>query len=278
MTMTQSNLYEKQWCSSTPGLLMFLIDQNVDDQQQPLRVADIINVIIGRIIDLHCEGYVLRSNCYISVIGYNNNARHLLSGGLIDFHDNPLRFEIIKKRVPDGAGGFCEIEVKQPVWVEPCTQDGETNMLGALQLAKDLAGKWITDNPDGPAPVIINISDGVPFYDGKNPRECMKECQRLAKDIMKLSCTDGNICLYNATLKSSNLALENNLLHIEIEEFICSISSLTPSIIMENFNCAGLELPSTMNDGYIYTEHIAELFEFIYIIQDEIFCRYAKDK
>lgn len=276
--MILSNQHEMQWSSATPGLLIFLLDQNVDDQQQPLRVTDIINVVIDRIINLHCDGYALRSCCFISVIGYNHNVRLLFSSWLIDFHDNPVRFEIIKKMVPDGVGGFYEVEVKRPVWVEPIAQDGATNMLGALQLAKDLAEKWIIDNPDGPAPVIINISNGVPNYDGKDICECMKECQMLAKEIMKLSCADGNICLYNATLKSSSLALENNLLHLEIEEFIYSISSVTPSIIMENIKCAGLELPSTMNDGYIYSEHMAELFGFIYIIQDEIFRRRVKDK
>lgn len=73
--------------------------------------------------------------------------------------------------------------MKQPVWVEPITQDGATNMLGAFKLAKDLCEKWMKDNADGPAPVIINISDGVPYYDSKDPRECMKETVELVDSI-----------------------------------------------------------------------------------------------
>ena len=55
---------------------------------------------------------------------------------------------------------------------------------GSDLTAKDLVEKWMADNADGPAPVIINISDGVPFYEGKNPRDCMEETVSLANEII----------------------------------------------------------------------------------------------
>ena len=100
----------------------------------------------------------------------------------------------------DGAGGIVEVQVKQPVWVEPINADGATNMYGALKLAKDLAEKWISDNKNYPAPVIINISDGVPYYDSKDPRDCMQETILLAKEIMNLSNDDGNVLIFNAQI------------------------------------------------------------------------------
>lgn len=74
-------------------------------------------------------------------------------------------------------------------------------MLGAFKLAKDLCEKWMEDNADGPAPVIINISDGVPYYDGKDPRVCMKETVELVDSIKNLSNNDGNVLIFNAELE-----------------------------------------------------------------------------
>ena len=73
-------------------------------------------------------------------------------------------------------------------------------MLGAFKLAKDLCEKWMKDNADGPAPVIINISDGVPYYDGKDPRVCMKETVELVDSIKSLSNNDGNVLIFNAEI------------------------------------------------------------------------------
>lgn len=124
----------------------------------------------------------------------------MCSGWLKDLDENPLRYETAKEKQYNGNGGIIEVEVKQPVWVEPITQDGATNMLGAFKLAKDLCEKWMKDNADGPAPVIINISDGVPYYDRKDPRECMKETVELVDSIKSLSNNDGNVLIFNAEI------------------------------------------------------------------------------
>ena len=36
-------------------------------------------------------------------------------------------------------------------------------MKGAFEMAKEIIEKWISDKPNNPAPVIINISDGRSF-------------------------------------------------------------------------------------------------------------------
>ena len=200
----------KQWSSATPGLLIILLDQSgsmLENYEGTTRTAFAslaVNKVIDNIIQKNFDGDAPKNRCFISVIGYNHNVKELCSGWLKELDEKPLRYETLKKKQPDGTGGICEVEVKQPVWVEPITQDGATNMLGALQLAKDLAGQWISDNPDGPAPVIINISDGVPYYDCKDPRECMKETVALAKEIMNMSNTDGNVLIFNAQIDKSS--------------------------------------------------------------------------
>lgn len=237
---------DKQWSSATPGLLIILLDQS-GSMMEPYegttrtKFASLaVNKVIDNIIQKNFDGDAPKNRCFISVIGYNHNVKELCSGWLKDLDANPLRYEKLKKKMikksPDGAGGILEekveVEVTQPVWVEPIDKDGATNMLGAFQLAKELAEKWIADNSDGPAPVIINISDGVPYYDLKDPRDCMKETVALAKEIMNLSNNDGNVLIFNAQIDESNgkvvFPSDRNEVSQEEAQFLYDITSEVP--------------------------------------------------
>ena len=198
---------EKQWSSATPGLLIILLDQSgsmlnpyAAGKSRTEFASLAVNKVIDNIIAKNYDGETPKNRCFISVIGYNHDVKELCSGWLKDLDENPLRYETAKEKQYNGNGGIIEVEVKQPVWVEPITQDGATNMLGAFKLAKDLCEKWMKDNADGPAPVIINISDGVPYYDRKDPRECMKETVELVDSIKSLSNNDGNVLIFNAEI------------------------------------------------------------------------------
>jgi hypothetical protein len=237
---------DKQWSSATPGLLIILLDQSgsmMSDYEGTTRTKFAtlaVNKVIDNIIQKNFDGDAPKNRCFISVIGYNHNVKELCSGWLKDLDANPLRYEKIKKKVikksPDGAGGILEekvdVEVTQPVWVEPIDRDGATNMLGAFQLAKDLVEKWMTDNADGPAPVIINISDGVPYYEGKDPRDCMTETVALANEIKNLSNNDGNVLIFNAQIDESNgkVVFPSNRSDISQEQaqFLYDITSEVP--------------------------------------------------
>lgn len=205
---------EKQWSSATPGLLIILLDQSgsmmmpYEGTTRTAFASLAVNKVIDNIISKNFDGDAPKNRCFISVIGYNHNVKELCSGWLKDLDASPIRYETFKKKVKkeehDGAGGIFEKEVevdeKIPIWVEPIDKDGATNMLGAFQLAKELTEKWILDNADGPAPVIINISDGVPYYGGKDPRVCMKETVDLANEIKALHNNDGNVLIFNAQI------------------------------------------------------------------------------
>lgn len=198
---------EKQWSSADPGLLIILLDQSGsmlnDFEEGKTRTqfaTDVINNVIDNIIQKNFSGTAPKNRCFISVIGYNHNVTELQSGWLTELDASPLRYETLKKKTSDGVGGLVEVDIKRPVWVEPIDKDGATNMLGAFQLAKDVVKEWMNKRPDGPAPVIINVSDGVPYYDGKDPRECMKETVALANEIMAMSNSDGNVLIFNAQI------------------------------------------------------------------------------
>ena len=263
---------DKQWSSATPGLLIILLDQSgsmmrgYEGTTRTKFATLAVNKVIDNIIQKNFDGEAPKNRCFISVIGYNHNVKELCSGWLKDLDANPLRYETLKKKTPDGAGGIVEVEVKQPVWVEPIDQDGATNMLGAFKLAKELAEKWMADNADGPAPVIINISDGVPYYDGKDPRGCMRETVELASEIMNLSNNDGNVLIFNAQIDEANgkVVFPSNRNDVSQEEaqFLYDITSEVP----ESYKAAAAknELPTKEGSrGCIFGADGVQLIQLI---------------
>lgn len=263
---------DKQWSSANPGFLIILLDQSgsmMDSYEGTTRTKFAtlaVNKVIDNIIQKNFDGEAPKNRCFVSVIGYNQNVNELCSGWLKDLDANPLRYETLKKKAPDGAGGIMEIEVNQPVWIEPINQNGPTNMLGAFKLAKDLVVKWMGDNPDGPAPVIINISDGVPYYDGKDPRECMRETVELAREIMNLSNNDGNVLIFNAQIDEGNgkVVFPSNRTDVIQEEaqFLYDITSEVP----ESYKAAAAknELPTKEGSrGCIFGADGVQLIQLI---------------
>ena len=246
---------DKQWSSATPGLLIILLDQSgsmLSDYEGTTRTKFAtlaVNKVIENIIQKNFDGESPKNRCFISVIGYNHNVKELCSGWLKDLDAKPLRYETLKKKTPDGAGGIIEVEVKQPVWVEPIESDGATNMLGAFQLAKELVERWIADNANGPAPVIINISDGVPYYEGKDPRECMKETVALVNEIKSLSNNDGNVLIFNAQIEDSNgtvvFPFDRNLISQEQAQFLYDITSEVP----DSYKAAAIKNELPIKEG-----------------------------
>ncbi|TCO90763.1 hypothetical protein EV202_11543 [Bacteroides heparinolyticus] len=263
---------EKQWSSATPGLLIILLDQSgsmmspYEGTTRTKFATLAVNKVIDNIIQKNFDGDAPKNRCFISVIGYNHDVKELCSGWLKDLDASPLRYETLKKKTPDGTGGIVEVEVKQPVWVEPIDKNGATNMLGAFQIAKELVEKWMSDNLDGPAPVIINISDGVPYYDRKDPSDCMKETVILANEIMSLSNSDGNVLIFNAQIDDANgkVVFPSNRAEVSQEEaqFLYDITSEVP----ESYKAAAAknELPTKEGSrGCIFGADGVQLIQLI---------------
>ena len=148
--------------------------------------------------------------------------------------------------MPDGEGGIVEVDIQEPVWVEPAKVGTDANMLGAFQLAKGIAQKWMKNNPQYPAPMIVNISGGMPHYGGKQVHECMKETTVLAKEIMSLSNEDGNVLVCNVHIDKSRSDTivfpdDRNKLKQEEAQFLFDISSEVPasffSFINKSYPC-----------------------------------------
>ena len=247
------NPYQMQWSSATPGLLIILLDQSgsmTDKYEDGMPKSEFASRAVNRVIDSliqrNFDGESPKNRAFISVIGYDNYVHELCSGYLRDLDSKPLRIDEVMKRQSDGAGGLVEVPYKMPVWVEPITKDGATNMKGALEMAKAIIEKWMADKPGHPAPVVINISDGAPYYDYKTVEGCMDETIQVAKQLMDLKCEDGNVLLFNALIKKAGagIVFPSEVMEGSSSEarFIFNISSEVPLAYAAAASKSGLPL------------------------------------
>ena len=234
--------HNKQWSSATPGLLIFLIDQSgsmllpFKDSPDSRTVfsARVVNRVIDSIIQKNYNGDHAKDRCFIVAIGYSVGAKELCSGFLSDLDNSPKRMETVKKKISDGAGVLVEIDKKMPIWVEPIEKDGWTDMASAFRMAKEIIENWVNDKPESPAPVIINISDGVPYYNHKDTTTCANETEEIAKEIMNIKTQDGNVLIFNAEIGqgTTQIILPSSCAEVEAggagAKFLYEISSIIP--------------------------------------------------
>ena len=235
----------KQWSSATPGYIIFLVDQSGSmNESYPEKgnkaafTAMVINRTINELININAAGEKVKDRVFISLIGYGgkggDSVDEIRSDYLSSFADNPLRIESGKQKVSDGNGGLIEIDVQNPIFIEPIA-NGLTPMGSALEFAKNLIEGWLSKKPDNPAPVIINISDGLPC-NSKGTDENAKAVKE-AMDIMTLSCQDGNPIIFNAHIGDSPMkcicSASESELPDEQAKFLFKISSKIPESYKE---------------------------------------------
>jgi len=231
---------DKQWSSATPGLLIIMIDQSGSmlsdyegNDSRTVFASKAVNRIIETIIEKNFDGRAPKNRCFITLIGYNHNVKTLASGYLKDLDEKPIRIETVKQKILDGAGGILTIDKKMPIWVEPITEDGATNMKGAFEMAKEIIEKWISDKPNNPAPVIINISDGVPFFQGLDVSFCMQQTIEVVDQIKTIDTSDGKIQIFNAMIgdgtRTKKFPCSKDELEGDEAKFLFEISTEIPA-------------------------------------------------
>ena len=269
---------EMQWSSAAPGLLVIMIDQSgsmtldyADGDSRSKFAAKAVNRVINTLIQKNFDGKSPKDRCYVAVIGYDCEVNKLVSGYLSELEKSPRRIATVKKKTPDGDGGVIEVDTKMPIWVEPIYEDQVTNMMGAFEMAKDIVSKWIQDKPNNPAPVIINITDGLP-YDGRRQDEeaiveCMSETIEIVNEIKALNTLDGKIQIFNAMIGDGKTIIfpksQSQLDSIEAQ-FLYEISTEIPEAYKAAAEKNELKYESGAR-GAIYNadaEHLVKLIDF----------------
>jgi hypothetical protein len=205
-------MYSAEISRANPTMFVFLLDQSASMQDQiggeeRQRKCDVVADALNRLLSeltIKCakeEG--VRDYFSVSVIGYGgSNVGPALAGPLAgrilvplsEIAASPARLESRTKKVPDGAGGLVEQEVKFPIWVDPVANGG-TPMVGALTRAQSVVSGWLNERPSCFPPVILNLTDGeANDGDPTGPAEALRQ----------LASADGAALLFNLHVSSDN--------------------------------------------------------------------------
>ena len=116
--------------------------------------------------------------------------------------------------------------------------------------------------------MIINISDGIPYYDHKDTATCAKETEAIAKEIMGINTPDGNVLIFNAEIGqgSQQIILPTSVSEVkaggEGAEFLYEISSVIPDGYKGAAEKNGLELKDG-SKGAVFASDAENLIKLI---------------
>jgi len=248
--------YSKQMSSAEPGLILIMVDQSHSmldyyiKQPTPETKSDFasmaVNKVINEIVTANADGIKIKDRCFIAVIGYGATVELLQVGMLEELANNPVKIEKLKKKVSDGAGGIIEIDYEMPIWVTSKANNG-TPMDLAFSEATKVVSEWVKNNPNSAAPIIINITDGMPNNSANTEAE--------AKQLMNLSTSDGNVLIFNAHISDESLGKDilpndGNSLKSQYAQFLFNISSEIPLSMFPAAQASGFQ-PQTGARGIV---------------------------
>ncbi|CCY51234.1 MULTISPECIES: vWA domain-containing protein [Bacteroides] len=170
--------YSIQWGQKSPGHIIFLIDQSGSMcGSNEVKAAEAVHQAIEEIINNCINGTKVKNRVYITIIGYGNE------------HD----VCILKEGwATDYVADLQQCKVSGSLIIEPDSYGG-TPMAEGFDKAKDCLEKWLNDRSaagtDIPAPIVINITDGMP-----NDED---DATASAHEIMNMTTPDGNVILFN---------------------------------------------------------------------------------
>ena len=104
----------------------------------------------------------------------------------------PARIENRTKRVPDGAGGLVDTQVRFPVWMDPVSNGG-TPMCHAFSVVEGITDQWLSQHRSSFPPVVLHLTDGE-STDG--------DPGNVAQAILNQSTADGKVLLFNCHVSS----------------------------------------------------------------------------
>jgi hypothetical protein len=267
-------MYTAEISRGNPTCFLFLIDQS-GSMEDPFggemtgskaqAVADAINRLLQNLVLRCAKAEGIRDYFHVGVIGYGIKVGPAFGGDLSSeelvpisqIGDHPLTIEERMQKVPDGAGGVIDQEVKFPIWFEPVAR-GPTPMKQALKKAEGVLEEWLAEHPDCFPPVLINISDGEPTDGDPLP---------VAESIMQLESSDGNVLLFNLHLSSSKAAPvefpdSNEYLPDEFARLLYDMSSVLPEKIRMEAEGEGFDVTDDSR-GFIFNSDMVKVIQFL---------------
>jgi serine/threonine protein kinase len=238
-SLKSKNFYTKQIGTSSPGLILLLLDQSntMANNNKAQYVADVANRVIYEIAIASRSGELIKDRFYVGVIGYGASIYPIVGGNISEVAANPLRIEQIERKVNDGSGGLVSVKMDTPVWVEPRAESGKP-MAEAFEQAHSLIETWVRQNQNSFPPIIINVTDGEPDEPEKAKIAAIK--------LMSLGTSNGNVLLFNAHITSSETTKETQFpsrisdISDPYAKFLFEISSEIPQSVLREAPTVGL--------------------------------------
>lgn len=260
---------------ANPSLFLFLLDQSgsMDEpfgsdgtsRKKADELADVMNRTLFE-LSLKCakdEG--VRNYYDIGIFGYGAKVGPCFAGSLegrelvqiSDLADMPARVEDRTKRVPDGAGGLVDQQIKFPVWIDP-VYNGGTPMCQAFSKAKSIISSWVNSHPSSFPPILINITDGQ-STDGDPSAN--------AKTIAELSTNDGNVLVFNIHLSSTRSAkveFPTSVIGLpdEYASMLFNMSSPLTDFMKDEAQKEGMNVADGAR-GFVFNADLVSLIKFL---------------
>src|SRR5262245_50003375 len=169
--------YSTEISRNNPTCFVFLLDQSgsmadpFGGGEAQIRKADFLADVVNRTLHdlvIRCtRTEEIRDYFNVSLIGYGATTQAVgpaYSGPLAgratakisEVGEHPARLENRTKKIPDGAGGLVDQQVKFPIWIDAKAENG-TPMCAALQQATAVVQSWLNDHPNCFPPVVLHI-------------------------------------------------------------------------------------------------------------------------
>jgi hypothetical protein len=268
--------YTAEISRSNPTCFVILLDQSgsmadsfggAEGLRKADFVADVVNRTLHDLVIRCTKAEEIRSYYFISIIGYGGAVQPVFSGALAgkavvpigEVADSPARIETRTKRVPDGAGGLVDQQVRFPIWIDPGTGGG-TPMCAALSQAKSILEQWLVEHKNGFPPTVLHLTDGE-STDGDPTGP--------GKDLLSLASSDGPILLFNCHVSSQRAGKieypsDSSVLPDQFAQTLFGISSTLP----ESFRKAAQQIGVQVSEGakgFVFNGDPASVVQFFEI-------------
>lgn len=281
----KSNLYTAQISRETPAAFLIMLDQsgsmgemlnfNGNEITKAEAVADILNKLLGELINRCKKADGIRDYFDIAIIGYGGESaykanlvwKNELAGKdwikVGELNDNFLEEKEIEiEKNIRGVVKSTKTTIKK--WVDPLCKY-KTPMKDALELARNLIESWIVSHSSQIhfPPIVINITDGLAT--DANEAELLEASEALKQ----IHTPDGHLLFINIHLtnsKSDSVIFPSNRKLLPDNAFahlLYNMSSLMPPL----FNIEIAELLKTdATDKYVGMAFNADIKELIQIL------------
>lgn len=181
--------YNLKWSPNHPGHIVYLIDYSESmgwkENKRINKLLDVLSVVCDRLIANDSMSGPLDNSATVSMIGYNSDVFKLFSGDFVE----------LNQYLDTHSPLFNDNPKAKPQW--------QTYMADAFDAARRDIEQWIEKQRQSgkpiPAPIVINITDGIPEEDDNDPNhiKAMARARTAAQKLMEISVPDGNVLLFN---------------------------------------------------------------------------------